>query len=78
MSIEVDGRTYSEDEVVVIPTGRGRTPYVAVAVDGSGVFVARQDEGALRYYRADEAGIEAIAGVLRWDWLLERVRMAGV
>ena len=76
MSIEVDGRTYSEDEVVVMPTGRGRTPFVAVAVDGSGVFVARHEEGAaLRYYRADEAGIDAIAGALRWDWLRGRVRV---
>jgi hypothetical protein len=70
MTIDIDGRRYGEDDLVQVTTGRPRAPYVFIATDGSGVFVARRERRRTRVYRADRPGLEALATHIGWPWLL--------
>lgn len=76
--IELNGRRYSEDEVVVVATGWTPAPYVLIAIDGSGVFVARRDgRRRLRTHRADDVGVDALAAATGWRWLPAALAGAG-
>ena len=69
----IDGRSYGEDELVVHATRRAGLPYVMLAIDGSGVFVVRREGRRSSVHRADRPGLEALADLLGWPWLLGAV-----
>jgi hypothetical protein len=70
MTIEIDGRRYGEDDLVQVVTGWPRAPYVFIAMDGSGVFVARREGARFEIHQADGVGVEALAEHAGWTWLL--------
>jgi hypothetical protein len=69
MTLELDGRKYSEDDLVHVATRHPHVPYVFIALDGSAVFVARRDGATLRFHHADRVGVDALAAVMDWPWL---------
>ena len=77
MTIEIHGRSYGEDDLVQVVTGWPLAPYVFIAMDGSGVFVARREGRRLQIHEADRVGVEALAEQRGWTWLLPALAASG-
>jgi hypothetical protein len=77
MTIEIDGRRYGEDDLVQVVTGWPLAPYVFIAMDGSGVFVARREGARLSIHQADGVGVEVLAAQRGWTWLVPALVATG-
>jgi hypothetical protein len=77
MTIQIHGRRYGEDDLVQVVTGWPDAPYVFIAMDGSGVFVARREGPGLSIHEADRLGVEVLAANRGWTWLVPALVAAG-